>query len=668
MEAVGAKSSEMLFFQLSSECTAQILSYLLWNDLNTLLLTGHRIVLEKIHRHVTQIDAQLGSLEVYPISAFNYPRLKSLIVRTNYLMIGGEREYEPYYVINDALCKSHPLLETLEIHGLLAFSILAPGHYLDTLLPGLTSLKLVGTGYLDRDYFQNIPPKLINFCVHSKRHSESEPVDTLPLSLVGRLPRSLATFELSRIALFVEDDSMKNISFPPGLTRLFCKLNDFSRVQHLLPSTLRSLKLRLQGRILWKVSLTSRFFDLTSLALSCDMAFLDFSIWVDVPFPTSITSLQLPNACKVFDSLGNQLYGLDGLLPRSLTSFRGLDGCHANTDWSNTTPLLQHATLSATIFKNNTIPSHLPPLVSLDVRVPLQGDNIHTALPTTLTCLQANVQPSSTWQQAVAKLNRLQTLKLMDYSGQLPSTGFWDVLKARLTSLSVSLHHLETLKDLETGWNLLRALTLKTSLHKLPALPLKKELDHRTSAHNLVPIRLPSSLVSLIIDAVQYSNLFIQPIDYITQLETLDITLGKAVSTNPEGKGARCLAFFRSFPASLTSLSVLTPKKLSSVYLESLPEGLKSLKVLTTSSIGEEWTNEFLASLPRKLIDLTGEKRKRVSTETDYESEAYEDADYLPPTLISFRLKTELCMLRTDAYWELYRQLKGRDLKGRFEV
>ena len=661
MEALESNHFRLKLFHLSGECIGLIISKLLWKDLNALFSTGNHLIQAQIYRYTTQIEAQLYSLQVYPIQAFEYPHLKSLTATSTKRKISGDTEYDPYYVINDQLCKPHNSLESLEIQGSLAFLILNANHQLSVMLPGLKKLKLASNGCLTGDDFLNLPPKLTYLSLRSKWHSTSEPASNLPLSTIKHLPQTLETLKISRIYLSAHDDSLENVSFPPGLTNLRCHLPDARMVYEMLPHTLRALRLDLSGLVIWKSSNISRLTSLTSLAISCTLAFMSFRLMIDVPFSSSLTSLTLPVEPSYCAFQGRKCENLNELLPRSLTSFNGLTALHASTDWATTAPLLKHASLAPNVLQGSSIPSKLPPLVSLSISTPLLSDHIDTILPNTLTELHAPVQKTSSWLKAITQLTQLKTLDLAESSSQMPSQGFWRFLKPRLTSLSVYLDHFEAIEDLEDDWTFLKALKLTWEFNTLPASPLKNALDIRIASTPLQPVRFPLSLTSLQLYPGSHHRLFFHPIDCLTQLDTLEVNITTDVSSDPAGY----FCFFTTLPSSLTRLWVTTNCKLPELFLKALPPGLRYLRARSRGNDTDEpWSNELLACLPRTLVFLRDEARLNGTTANGVKrsvvDEAFETAHFLPPALLAYIRDLEILELRTEAAIESTRQLTIR--------
>lgn len=630
----------------------QIVSYLRYDDINRLSLTGERLIRYRLQRGVSEIDMNLRSFAVFPISVFNYPQLKHLTVTNNTVRRNyGPTEFEPYYAPN-GLVKAHNLLASLELHGSLVFTILEPAKSLESLLPSLTALKLVSNGYLDKQHFQTLPSKLIHLTIRSRWHRKSYPTSDIEfMDAIPKLPRTLQTFDVSRITFNTEYRQTPISDFPPTLTHLRILVDDVNYVLKIMPSTLTDLDI--SGR--WTEAeqfvvseFSAQFPNLTSFSLYIKSGESRCNMVVNTSFSHKIKKLKLPfDLPHLVDGAGKALTSLDTLLPPSLTFFHGLDGHYPTTNWSSTVPLLQHVREASSLFDGsliNSLPS-LPPLLSLRLPRLEHPERLSSLLPSSVTNLVAVCHSDPGWTAAIEGLLNLESLTLRrgESTSPLPLS-FWESMKPRLTSLTTSIGYFDSLDDLK-GWKRLSNLHLKVPETRYIPRAMQDELrsyaehgntstetgiidDMTTTENEQKLVRFPSSLTFLSLDLNARASVFLNPVSYLTQLKSLTVAVvGVTRPTKKQKKAKDCnegrtpswptllqqklLVLIASVPRDLTNFALVTPFEVSADTLRSLPKTLTRLVVLPDIDHQKnetygclKWNDEIANACPPNLREL----------------------------------------------------------------
>ena len=473
---------------------------------------------------------------------------------------------------NRILVKPHKTLSKLVLHGNLAFTILAPSGIhkpLGELLPNLLTLELAASVAFEPIYVDRLPPTLTELSV------TAGDLGRLPISVINKLPRTLASLTLRSIPFECNEEPLDSISFPPALTSFITRARfPFGLIKY-MPRTLRTLRFWSFADDDFRVLKVSDLPpSLTSLTLPSPRTFMDYYyLLLDLPLTLlPLNTLVLPN--KDFklitdaNNLESSVTTLDGILPPTLTTFYGVKELHGATNWLNTTPRLKECELDDSVFRTST-PSSLPPSDSSALR------SIHvidTVIPMTLTKLIASVSDHPNWLRAIPKLTHLECLKLQDES-LLPSDGFWNLMKTRLTRLRVRLTTFESLDDLQHGWTRLKSLKL-SCLEVAPGSKISTELqDYSADLGSERKIfQFPSTLTYLNIAVDSIVSFMIWSLSNLTQLKRLNFKL------RSEGPQAFLVDALSSLPPSVTNLSMLLCCEVTVPILRALPPKLLILK------------------------------------------------------------------------------------------
>lgn len=570
-----------------------------------------------------ELGAQ-SSFNVYPTHAFNYPRLRSLTVKTRQFSVAPRTEYDPYLVRNDELVKAHNTLSRLKIHGSSAFTVLLASKTrpaIGVLLPSLTSLILESNGHFSGKHFHNIPPKLTHLSLRSTWHQSNSSATILPCSLISLLPRTLEMLDIPSILFDNKHREIESISFPPALTHALIGFKYINPILKILPTSMVSLSIHLtyHGDLeTLKSSNLTRLASLTSFTLESSR----ISLMLDAPFSPTITELHLPKfPFPLLTGDSQRLADLNGLLPRSLTSLRGLHATYEATNWDNMFPLLKHLELQLSGVPPQTI---LPPLVSIDIGSLDHIDGIDRLLPDTLTNLRTYIREHPEWLTAIAKLTRLEHLEILHGKIALSSHGIWNVLKPRLKSLSTSLGAFGLIEDIGCGWTKLHTLSLQVysdgTRGPLPARSPNDDIFTQTTGISL----LPSNLTSLTLLLETHHNAFLQSLKYLLQLKTLNLKIMASDDTVEIEQEEALL----KLPNTLTSLTLRTCRPLPLDMLKSLPTGLIALFIQLDSLANMEWTENHILAL--KLL-----KRSSLTLLGGTQSVADKPPSIFPSTMLS---------------------------------
>lgn len=639
---------------VSDECIDLITRHLAYFDVRALELCGSRALSARIERGVSQVRVLVPSLGEWPLHAFNYRNMRSLEVG-NAGRECTQKLTTPVVAKDDVLIPQagHKQIERLVIRTVLCFSVLhLNGPSLHELLPNLRSLELLGEGAFKPEVlFKNLPPNLTFLRLKPTGITRYVHRD-IPTSLIASLPRSLETLLLQDCYIGNESEPFGpeiQLSFPPTLTRLQFTTTYILPALEAVPKSVTDLKLEKKYMALHQELIVSKLhsLNLKRFVFKCDDAYKKASLVLDKPFPSTLTSLKLPDEFLWFVE-GEDMTKeprLDIYLPPSLTSFHGLYRQHKLINWGTTLPLLKHADIHKSVFKE-TIPTKLPPLLSLRINDIALKDETVQAFPTTLTHLRATIEYTPVWLEKIESLEALTELEINESSVILPSIGFWNHLRMRLTTLQCATVHFQSLDDLCTDWPNLTGLGLLCGYNETygPKDFGDWTVDASDMDHKL--FQLPSTLKQLHLKIVTNFDFFGHSLAYLDKLEWISINV--PIVEYDEQQAAQTFEQLKTLPESLTRFSIDTPIAIPPAYVQCLPKNVKELDLRRTivNPTGNPWTNEHFQHLPPKTAFVFAQDAK-----PNYD----EIKEHLPPTLalgLHFEPSTDL----TPAMKELHRQ------------
>lgn len=617
---------------ISDECIDLITRHLDYFDVRALELCGNRALSARIERGVSQVRALVPSLGKWPLHAFNYRNMRSLTV----INAGAECNMKlttPVIAEEDRLIPKtgHKLLESLKIQTILCFTVARlQSPSLEELLPNLRSLDLEGEGAFDpKSFFKMLPSKLT--FLRLKASGNSVHVNrNMPPALIADLPRSLETLLLQDCDIQFDKDPFAAdavISFPPALTRLRVTSNYILPAVQAIPKSVTDLTLGMSylgtRQELSVSSLCS--LNLKRFQFKCGSAYNKVILVLDRPFPTTLHTLIFPHEFQsiVDGDTVTKEPELDRYLPPSLTSFGGLSLQHTCINWGTTLPNMKHGRIYKTVFKTQP-PTKFPPLLSLNIPELDLPDASVQAFPTTLIQLRASVRNTPVWMEKMKSLTSLSELQLNESSIKLPSIGFWDLMRERLTSLDCVTAHFESLDDLCCDWKRLESLALHCyASEEFGPKDLEKYTVDPTKT-NLKLFRLPPALKRLHFVTMSHFDFFAHSLAYLTQLEALSIGIEHAEHTPQDHN--HVWSILETLPKSITHFSIDTPTPLPAEYLKYLPKTIVDLSLRSSASYKEPvlWSEEHFRLLPPKLAFIFAQSAKE-------EYDNFKDA--LPPTL-----------------------------------
>lgn len=677
------------FDQLSDECVGLVALYLRYHDLTALLLSGSTGLRAKIDRGVQEICAQIPSLGRYPLQAFKYPHLRRLTIAsvgsTNPLPL-----FQPMLAKDDVLVpiEGHENLDFLEIHSTLAFTVLydRPSHgKLADLLPRLRTLRMSGNGSFNPRILANAPPQLTELSIRLRdSYARRAPVTGLDSASISSLPRNLETLSLVGVSLALKaDETLETLSFPPNLTSLKIWCLAVAQLVPLLPTSMRTISLAMRASPLGhhgnsthtlRTSDLHRFKALNKLVIRCPIFLEQLCLVLDQPFPATLTTLKLPDFVSDFQyqyvspnpssnephpqgvNTNSHLQTLKSALPSSLTSLHGLDQQHPEIDWLQGFPLLKYARIEEGVWSQLPRFTTLPPLVELSFGNHDIDDTLVKALPVTLTRLQASLKNTPVWLETIAKLTRLTILHLTSKTQQLPSKGFWNVVKDRLTNLEVRPDYLESFGDLGGDWKKLQSLHFSANNESLKRPSLKYELDNIYAASSSdyeagkPYLRFPANITRLqLVLGSQYAH-FCHPISYLAKLQHFLLIFNPWSGMEEVPEAESPLQMFKSLPDSLTYLRYSSRFRVSPDILRKLPKKLRILAMFVDLKDGV-WNKEHLASLPPSLS--TCQLNAADSPDLNFG----DVSELMPRTLLEFSMGAfQVLEGRSEAMIEIERQ------------
>ena len=622
---------------LSDECIDFLTRYWDYYDIRALELCGNHSLSARIERSVSKVRVVVPSLGEWPLHAFNYRNLRSLEV----YHAGSGPKYKktaPILVKDDLLIpkEGHKSLDSLTIHMSLSFSILyALSPSLQELLPLLRTLDLEGAGvFKPLKLFKNLPSTLTH--LRLKPTGEGAHVlSSIPASLIEMLPRSLETLMLENCDIALDKGlatDPSQLSFPPGLTHLRFTTTHLQPAIQAIPKSVTNLKLRkthLAGRQQLVVSSLRRL-HLKRFGFSCSSASMTVDLVLDMPFPPTLTSISLPTRFKEFVDEGaiTTKPRLDRYFPPSLTSFKGLYSVHDLINWGVTLPNLRYGQIWRSVFEGDA-PRKIPPLVMMSLEGVHLADVMIRALPITLESLSATVFNTPVWMEKFETLKSLTYLELGHHGPVLPSIGFWDLMRERLTDLRCCTYNFESLGDMCTDWTKLRSLSLYCTADERSGPADYKQCTFDPSNTDLKLLRLPASLEVLYLAIGNNCAFFGHSLGYLTKLKNFTLgTFGTEYTSSAADTEGHTpfFMFAKNLPPSLTHASIDTPTPLPVEYMGFLPKSLRDLSLSSRQSSRDTilWTEEHFRRLPPKLAFLS--VARPLKNSDNYKSS-------LPPTL-----------------------------------
>lgn len=588
-----------LLDQLSSDCLAMICQQMPFKYLQVLKQCGNPTLTAKLERGVTEIVANLKTLSHWPISVFQHPNLRSLIInpsRQDFI-----QSYGPVLAKEDILVPhtGHQMLERLELNLNPGFTLLHPTSSrppLATLLPNLKSLKIKGGGQIHIDTLEKtVWPKSLTL-LKLKPFSFTDDF-AFSYSSLEKLPSSLETLHIESVQFARPQRPLEEKMFPSSLTSLKILSNGYQELIKVLPTSLRTIRLHTSDKSneVIRISPLFRFPTLSSFSLT----FLSTShgattFIADQPFPSTLTSLILPTNAYLTSETGEKA-NLAFALPPSLTTFQGFDSHHDSFDWSTNLPILRKL---PTAFPLLTSIAKFPPLTTLNMPYAITDKDRIASLPVTLTSLSAPVFNIPAWLESIAKMTQLKTLALGWESHALPSKGFWDVVHERISQISFEIHHCESLKDVFGDWKQLTQMKLKVR-HDITQPALAAELDAYSSSQP--QYRYPASLENLELTMSSHAHVFSHPVQYLPKLQELSLYY-ISLASEDFMRADKDKEIWTKLPSSLRSLIMLALHGVPDRYLWSLPKKLRELKITVDASKGDfVWTQEHLRHLPQSL-------------------------------------------------------------------
>ena len=602
---------------ISDECFGLIAGYC---DVNLLWLTGNAAIHSKLLRSVEKFEVELGALQKYPISAFLYPRLRSFKV-TCLVKSVALPCYMPYWVKDDILVplEGHQTLESLEIEGSLAMTLLHSSTTrpsLDTLLPRLTTLKLLGDGHLSQDCLKNVPQTVTELVIAHSSYTEHDACPTLPVDALSDLPRTIEKLILSGITIQIvtsQNLDSANDYFPSSLTHLEIQCASIEAVISLVPGTLQIFAIATpppRGTSvpeILKTSFLERFVGLTSFTFHQGDSRKLTTVF-DRPFPRNLKTLTLPgeNLHQLQENATFSEETWHAILPRSLTTFEGYLAYHSTIDWCNTLPHLIHAHIESTVLLKPKFSMNWPPLVSIALPQRKLTDENIMSLPHTLTKLAALIDHRPLWLEKLSNLKQLSFLSLHDPIDSRPPNGFWSLAHERLASIRFNIKHCDSIENVCGDWKRLEEIDFIVPDERAISQEIKNELKHYStiqSSPKMKLFRYPSTLRTFKSHIGARASFFSHSLEYLTLLRTVKVRCPALPSVGlPKTEAA--LQILTRLPDFITSLTISVHEELDPFYLWHLP---KSITHLWVYSLYPEfiWELEHLRSLPPNLVHLT---------------------------------------------------------------
>lgn len=560
-----------------------------------LVLCGDKSVIQRVHVAMVEFRSERPPFGKFPFSAFNLPSLQIIQV-----------SMEPHVashplLLNGAIpmpTKAMKAVQKLDFFFCQSFAILTKTLPLSSVFPNLIELKLRGSReYLDECFASALPRCLLRLelevdsCIfHSHR---------LHYSVLMGLPAGLKHLKIGIVPFEGDCDQ---ITLPSSLQSLELRgVPDYELLKR-CPIGIQSLTL--YSLFSDQNVKTSDFPpNLVNLELLTSSIFDELHIEMDAKLPSSLKRLVWSSRIATEHH---------SLLPSSLTHYGSSESCF-------TLPMLKELVLSERIRQVDLTAfrqlEKIRIICHIDERAPIP-------LPATITDLSAMLMPTSVF--CSWKFHRLTALLLHSSRLEFPYPNeAWLALAPTLKTLTVSFHCFESPYIIQNMSNLER-LNLNfsgdlpaatTERLKEPFLPAKLTALSfsalRVVETNLVPmmrnLQFCSRLLSLNAGNVGLESIFS---DLENVIESMNHVIFKISIPHP---------FIEYLPSSLTSLSLVLPGAISEDTLSKLPPKIRALSIrpLSRPTITQKLNNAHFASLPASITSLT------VISPSDITSEVY---------------------------------------------
>lgn len=246
---------------------------------------------------------RLRNEDKFPFTALRLPHLKSLEVKA----------YEYHYIrfleeettASDSLQKRNPNITSLLLHlrNAAAFFTRSGSVYLFDRFPSLINLDLNCFGCPELiNAFTLLPRTLksVKIVAHERPYSTGETHVPLPMTAIAKLPRSLASIEISWNHIAApENPSEYKALLPPQLTALKLSPVDGEGIFAHLPAGLETLSLKFKKPAAFEAKTSLLPATLTSLEIDVPLSF-------DAALPARLTKFEVPSAsCREVLTLGN---------------------------------------------------------------------------------------------------------------------------------------------------------------------------------------------------------------------------------------------------------------------------------------------------------------------------------------------------------------------------
>lgn len=286
---------------LASDCIAELLHYLNGDDLITLMMSGNRLLRQKLRLKCNSLSFVDVPPTLFPFEALKLPNLRSLSVH-------GIFEVATYldYSTRDesALYRGHKTLDKLELGFRNAFDFLFPSNVMVLRLtiqdrfPTLSTLimhDIFCEEPIDSLIFGELPATLR---ILSLAHYKDRKVAKMDLSSISKLPNHLTSLTLTGFSLYRarKDVICSKTIFPPNLLHLDLQaLYDATILDH-WPATLKTLRFTTElspSGFSWKASKIPS--GLQELYVQND----GWTLELDVPLPETLETFQFTNLLEV---------------------------------------------------------------------------------------------------------------------------------------------------------------------------------------------------------------------------------------------------------------------------------------------------------------------------------------------------------------------------------
>jgi hypothetical protein len=592
---------------LASEVLSQVVNCLLAHDVYHLFFCGSRALNAKLSSSTLALYFQLNRFSKFPFSAYSLPQLRKMVIDMK-----TEHARYPLRLNMESMLPSQPLksLTWLKISCAQSLTILSKREPLDQLLPNLQVLKLLNISQiLVLADLKRLPSTLRSLTLKCAAGVKTV---FMHRHWIRILPPSLESLVLSSVTWIPSrndseddgDDSLSPIDWPPTLHTLKVKSVHAPYVLQLLPSGLRKFVGALTSSERSRIPLSSLPPSLTYFILTQGYS---NTIVLDVPMNTNLKLWQVSRtmtpeeANKPYDddsSLFTTKMPLE-LIPKSVTSFSGVESLITSENVSHLPPSLTKLTISESIPRSVFL--HLP----LQLTSFIIGSSAYHAhipyhmLPRTLTLLGA---PFATAEE----LNGLPAIRTLNMSLSPPVPNFvpwgskaFEKLPRSLTSLSIPLYLLES-KDTLLGMPDVRKIVIHG--RRMSSSPVAQ--DPRLME------KLPSSITELRFNMFETHSVvgaWLQDLGRMQSLETLWLTV-TGTSYSNTNYSAGVLSYF---PDSLKSLRIISdPEWLDQpdVFMK-LPPNLHTLRLGTPVIKGRlnpiAYSDAHFTSLPHSLTTLS---------------------------------------------------------------